>query len=68
MSPAPAFGEFSVDRDSPRRHEEKQHADTRNRIRASERETPNARARAMRHGIFLMRLKRGKIVSRDGKG
>lgn len=44
----------SVDRDSPRRHEEKQYSDMRNRIRAM------LNVCAWRLGIFLVRLKRGE--------
>lgn len=47
----------SVDRDSRRHHEEKQHSDMRNRIRARARRVM-LNTCAWRLGIFLVRLKR----------
>lgn len=49
----------SVDRDSPRHYEEKQHADMRNRIRARARvKREMLNVRAWRLDIFLVLLKR----------
>lgn len=56
----------SVDRDSPRRHEEKQHSDMRNRIRARQASDAKCARVAPRHFPRAIKTgKRGKIVSRE---